>query len=102
MRVHFRIVRGPEGDGVGRAWTLGPAEMTRQISLGSAHAGPRSQARPTLSESTYVAAGPSRGRNVRLQHVVHHHAVRAEAPAERANGALNPRDPLARQAVAIA
>jgi hypothetical protein len=27
-------------------------------------------------------------------HVVHHHAIGAEPPAERADGALHPRDPL--------
>ncbi len=37
-----------------------------------------------------------------LQHVVHHHAVGAEPPAERADGALHARDPVARQPVVIA
>ena len=56
----------------------------------------------SVLRAAHVAARAAGGGNVALEHVVHHHAVGAEAPAERADGALHPRDPVARQAVAIA
>ena len=55
------------------------------------------------SRSGARVAGCSSGRrNVTFERVVHHHAVRIETPAERANGALHAFDPTTRQAVAIA
>src|SRR5688572_7116806 len=54
------------------------------------------------SEAAYVAARSSSRGDVRLEHVVHHHPVGAESPAERPDGALHARDPFARQAVTIA
>src|ERR1700686_649747 len=49
----------------------------------------------------HVAADtPGRG-DVGLEHVVHHHPVGAETPAEGANGPLHPGDPPAWQTVLI-
>src|SRR2546426_3067263 len=50
----------------------------------------------------HVAARAAGGRDVGVAHVIHHHAVGAEAPSERPDGALHPRDPLTRKAIPIA
>src|SRR5260370_30711353 len=40
--------------------------------------------------------------NVALERIVHHHAIRVKAPAQRPDGPLHALDPATRQAVAIA
>src|SRR5439155_11454698 len=54
------------------------------------------------SEPAHVGGRAPRGRYVGRQDVVPDHPVGAEAPAQGADGAFDPRDPLARQAVAVA
>ena len=48
-----------------------------------------------------IAARAAGCGNVGVAHVVHDHPVGAEAPAERADGTLDPQDPLARKPVPI-
>src|SRR5438105_6054121 len=55
-----------------------------------------------FSKSPGIEARAASCGNVRIEHVVHDHAVGAEAPSERANGPLHPCDPAKRQAVAVA
>src|SRR5260370_12242680 len=62
----------------------------------------RGSPRPSaIAESAAVAARAAGGGDVRLRHIVHHHAIGAEAPAERTDCALDACDPLAGQAVAV-
>ena len=52
--------------------------------------------------SRHLAAQPARGRQVALLHVVGHHAVGAEPPAQGADGVHHPLDPVPRQTVDVA
>src|SRR5882762_4402949 len=55
-----------------------------------------------LQSEPGVARRAAGGRNIALERVIHHHAIRIETPAEGADGTLHALDPAARQAVAIA
>src|SRR5258708_38918153 len=55
-----------------------------------------------LQSEPRVARRAAGCRNIALERVVHHHAIRVKAPAERPDGPLHALDPATRQAVAIA
>src|SRR4051794_13277249 len=58
--------------------------------------------RPSASEPAHVARRPARGGDVALRHVVHHHPVGVEPPAERPDRFLHAGDPATREPVVVA